>query len=43
MRIFGTKYYQLFPFIFERLPSFFIYVNNYKICSSNTGPCKYNS
>jgi hypothetical protein len=43
LRIFGTKYYQLFPFIFERLPSFFIAVNNYKICADTIGPCKYNS
>jgi hypothetical protein len=42
-RIFGTNYYQLHPFIFERLPSFFIYTHHYKICMAATGPCKYNS
>lgn len=43
LRIFGTKYYQLHPFIFERLPSFFIHVNNYKLCADSSGSCKYNS
>lgn len=43
MRIFGTKYYQLHPFIFERLPSFFLHASNAKICAAATGPCAYNS
>jgi hypothetical protein len=42
-RIFGTSYYQLFPFIFERLPAFFLNVNKYKICMDSYGPCKYNT
>jgi hypothetical protein len=42
-RIFGTAYYQLHPFVFERLPSFFLYAMNAKICTGATGPCKYNS
>ena len=40
--IFGTRYYQLHPFIFERLPSFFLYSINAKICTGPDGPCKYN-
>lgn len=43
MRIFGTKYYQLHPFIFERLPSFFLHASNAKICAATAGPCPYNS
>lgn len=43
LRIFGVKYYQLFPFVFERLPSFFLAVNNYRVCADTLGPCKYNS
>lgn len=43
MRIFGTKYYQLYPFIFERLPSFFLHASNAKICAATAGPCPYNS
>lgn len=43
MRIFGTKYYQLHPFIFERLPSFFLHAKNAKICAATAGPCPYNS
>ena len=43
MRIFGTKYYQLHPFIFERLPSFYLHASNAKICAATAGPCPYNS
>jgi hypothetical protein len=43
MRIFGTKYYQLHPFIFERLPSFFLHASGAKICAATAGPCPYNS
>jgi hypothetical protein len=42
MEIFGTNYYQLHPFLFERLPSFFLYSMNVKICTGPSGPCKYN-
>eukprot|EP00981_Chlorochromonas_danica_P010851 scaffold3475_cov173-Ochromonas_danica.AAC.6 len=42
-KIFGTDYYQLHPFIFERLPAFFFYSTGLKICQETTGPCKYNS
>jgi hypothetical protein len=35
LNVFGTTYYQLHPFVFERLPTFFIYVNKYKIWYSN--------
>lgn len=40
--IFNTTYYQLYPFVFERLPIFYLYVNNYKICIGPDTPCKYN-
>lgn len=44
MRIFGTPYYQLYPFVFERLPSFFLHAHNYNICHyKEDGPCKYNT
>jgi len=43
LRIFGTTYYKLYPFIFERLPSFFLHASNAKICAATAGPCPYNS
>jgi hypothetical protein len=44
LKIFGTEYYQLFPFVFERLPSFFLHsLLNVSICQFNYGPCKYNT
>eukprot|EP01036_Dinobryon_divergens_P027187 gene27187-35916_t len=43
LRVFNTKYYQLHPFIFERLPSFFLHAENMTICHGPDGPCKYNS
>jgi len=42
-RIFGTSYYQLHPFVFERLPSFFLHDMGVNICHNDTGPCKYNT
>lgn len=43
-RMFGTSHYQMHPFIFERLPSFFLQVNGSKICHyPHDGPCKYNT
>ena len=42
-RIFKTDYYQLHPFIFERLPNFFLHVIEAKICHAATGPCAYNT
>jgi hypothetical protein len=45
-RIFGTSYYQMHPFIFERLPSFFIRAHHFKMChgpNDKDGPCKWNS
>lgn len=42
-RIFGTSYYQLHPFVFERLPSFFLHDLGANICHNDTGPCKYNT
>ena len=32
MKSFGTRYYQYHPFIFERLPVFFLYLLNAKVC-----------
>ena len=43
LRIFGTKYYQLHPFIFERLPSFYLHASGANICAATDGPCPYNS
>ncbi len=42
-RIFNTNYYQLHPFIFERLPSFFLHVMGVKVCHHDAGPCRANS
>lgn len=42
IRIFGTPYYQLHPFIFERLPSFYLNFINATICAAESGPCSYN-
>jgi hypothetical protein len=39
MKTFGTNYYQLHPFIFERLPAFFLYTMKANVCIGN----KYNS
>jgi hypothetical protein len=41
LRVFGTKYYQLHPFVFERLPRFFLQQIDAKVCDDN-GPCPYN-
>lgn len=43
LNVFGTTYYQLHPFVFERLPSFFIHVNKLKICSIESLSCQYNN
>jgi len=32
MKTFGTNYYQLHPFIFERLPAFFLYMMRANVC-----------
>ncbi|RYH10768.1 hypothetical protein EON65_39225 [archaeon] len=42
MRVFGTPYYQLHPFVFERLPAFFLYASGARICMGPGTPCKYN-
>jgi hypothetical protein len=42
MSVFGTHYYQLYPFIFERLPIFFLNSINATICMHESGPCKFN-
>lgn len=42
LKVFGTKYYQLHPFIFERLPSFFLHEIGANVCMSKSGPCAYN-
>lgn len=41
--VFGTPYYQLYPFIFERLPAFFLHAEGYRICHDKSGPCQYNT
>lgn len=41
-KIFGTRYYQLYPFVFERLPIFFLNSIHARICMDDRGPCKYN-
>lgn len=40
-QIFGVDYYQLHPFIFERLPIFYFYSSKLKICHGNS-KCKFN-
>ena len=42
-RIFGTDYYQLHPFIFERLPSFYLHHIGASICHADKGECAYNT
>lgn len=42
-RVFGTPHYQLHPFVFERLPSFFAFTERLKVCIGDGSPCKYNS
>ena len=42
-RIFGTDYYQLHPFIFERLPAFYLHHAKASICSADQGECAYNT
>jgi hypothetical protein len=42
MEIFNTSYYQLHPFIFERLPAFYLYAHNHTVCTGPDSPCKYN-
>jgi hypothetical protein len=42
-RIFGTSYYQLHPFIFERLPNFFVFIERFSLCMGDDGPCRFNS
>ena len=42
-RIFGTPYYQLHPFLFERLPSFYLEVSGATICHADKGECFYNT
>lgn len=41
-KVFGTRYYQLYPFIFERLPIFYLNFINATICMHDSGPCRYN-
>lgn len=42
-RIFGTPYYQLHPFIFERLPAFYLHSINARMCHTDKGECAYNT
>lgn len=41
-KVFGTSYYQLYPFVFERLPAFYLNAIGAKICTGPDTPCKYN-
>jgi hypothetical protein len=45
IKSFGTRYYQYHPFIFERLPMFFLYMLEAKVCNGDqlTGPCAANT
>lgn len=43
MRVFGTPYFQLHPFLFERLPSFYLHSIHAKICHDTSGVCQYNA
>jgi len=45
MKSFGTKYYQYHPFIFERLPVFFLFSLGAKVCiqPKGVGPCSANT
>jgi hypothetical protein len=47
MQVFNTTYYQFHPFVFERLPAFFLYTEqnrtkNIRICMGPETPCGYN-
>jgi hypothetical protein len=37
MHIFGSKLYQVYPFVFERLPPFFAYFSNASVCFVSDG------
>ena len=41
LKVFGTKYYHLHPFIFERLPSFFLQAMGANVCIAKEG-CQLN-
>jgi hypothetical protein len=41
-KVFGTRYYQLYPFVFERLPIFYLNMAKARLCLHDHGPCKYN-
>jgi len=42
-RIFGTPYYQLHPFLFERLPAFYLEVSGATVCHADKGECAFNT
>eukprot|EP01034_Spumella_vulgaris_P032210 gene32210-39774_t len=42
VRIFGTPHYQLFPFVFERLPAFFLAAEGARVCQ-HIDECYYNT
>ena len=42
-RVFGTDYYQLHPFVFERLPAFYLHHLKARICHADKGECAYNT
>lgn len=41
-RVFNASYYQLHPFVFERLPSFYLRSISAMVCLTKTGPCAAN-
>jgi hypothetical protein len=43
LKIFNTTHYQLYPFVYERLPAFFMHAEGYKICHDKAGECQYNT
>jgi hypothetical protein len=38
MKIFNQSNYEMYPFVFERLPAFYLYYMQYKICSTDSSP-----
>lgn len=41
-RVFNASYYHLHPFVFERLPSFYLRSISAMVCHTKTGPCASN-
>jgi hypothetical protein len=43
LSVFNTTYYQLYPFVYERLPCFYLFHVNASVCQFDKGPCEHNS